>query len=211
MARIAVRHVIAAVLGGLLAGVVVAPSPVLAHGGLVVTTPAPDGSVADPVDAVSLTFTEKPGPSAFFTITAPTGVRVDAGWSGAEPVPLATPVTEYQSVDGVWQPQLYRTGFPVRVAVAHWPAPGTYVVTYRHVASDGDEVKGDFRFTYTGAATTPPPGWQEPTGGPPVQAQPAPAENDANLWRWLVPVFLVAAAALTYLLFRSQRRVRSRR
>ena len=201
-------------LVGLLAGAVAAPSPALAHGGLVVTTPAHGSAVADPVEAVSLTFTEKPAPFAYFTVTAPTGARVDGGWSHAEPVRLATPVQEYQLKDGVWQPQSYPTGFPVKVNVTHWPAPGTYVVSYHTVASDGDAVKGEVRFAYTGAATPAPPGWQAPVDQPkaellvgaspstPARAQTVPPPEGSSVWIWLVPVLLVVAAVLCYLIVR---------
>lgn len=207
----------AVLLAGLVAGAAVAPSPALAHGGLVVTVPAQGSTVPEPVEAVSLTFTEKPAPYAFFTVTAPTGARVDQGWSNAEPVRLATPVTEYQLTNGTWQPQLYHTGFPVKVAVAHWPAPGTYVVGYHTVASDGDQVKGEIRFTYAGAATPAPPGWQPPADQPKAEllaaappapapsgaaAAPPPAEEESSVWVWLVPVLLVVAAVLCYLLVR---------
>jgi len=215
MGRIAAGRLFAVVL---LAGVVMAPSPALAHGGLVVTTPAHGSAVADPVEAVSLTFTEKPAPFAYFTITAPTGVRVDGGWSHAEPVRLATPVREFQLADGVWQPQLYPTGFPVKVNVTHWPAPGTYVVGYHTVASDGDAVKGEVRFAYTGAVTPAPPGWQAPVDQPkaelsasaPVPAQAA-APEDSSVWVWLVPVLLVVAAVLCYLIVRPPNFARARR
>lgn len=199
----------------LLVGAATAPAPALAHGGLVVTVPAHGSAVAAPVEAVSLTFTEKPAPFAFFTVTAPTGVRVDSGWSNAEPVRLATPAREYQLTDGVWQPQLYPTGFPVKIAVTHWPAPGPYVVGYHTVASDGDQVKGEIRFTYTGSATPAPTGWQPPAdqpkaellaaGGPSAaartEAAPRPSE-DSSVWVWLVPVLLLVAAVLCYLLVR---------
>ncbi|RSM61620.1 hypothetical protein DMB66_24120 [Actinoplanes sp. ATCC 53533] len=215
MGRTVARRWVAVLLVGLFAGAAAAPSPALAHGGLVVTVPANGSAVADPVEAVSLTFTEKPAPFAFFTVTAPTGVRVDNGWSNAEPVRLAKPVTEYQLTDGVWQPQLYPTGFPVKVAVTHWPAPGSYVVAYHTVASDGDQVKGEFRFTYSGAATPAPPGWQAPADQPkaellaaaagpsaPAPRAAAPAPEDSSVWVWLVPVLLIVAAVLCYLVVR---------
>jgi methionine-rich copper-binding protein CopC len=199
---------------GLLAGAALAPGPALAHGSLVVSTPAQGSSVAKPVDAVSLAFTEKPAPFAFFTVTAPTGVRVDSGWSSAEPFRLTKPVTEYQLTDGQWQPLEYRTGFPVKVTVSHWPAPGPYVVRYHTVASDGDQVKGEVTFTYTGAAQPAPAGWQAPADQPKpellaaaeprpsTQALPLPVEKDSSVWVWLVPVLLVVAAGLIYLLVR---------
>lgn len=206
------------------------PAPALAHGTLAAASPAQGSSVAQPVDAVSLTFTEKPAPFAHLTVTAPTGDRVDSGWSNAEPVPLATPVTEYQLTDGEWKPVQYTTGFPVKVTVSHWPAPGAYVVRYHTVASDGDQVKGEVQFTYTGAAVPAPAGWQAPTDQPsaellaaagpsapghepaqaPAQAsaQQPQAQDDASVWVWLVPVLLVVAAGLVFLIVRPPSRRR---
>jgi methionine-rich copper-binding protein CopC len=217
------RRWYAVVLAGLVTGAVVAPSAALAHGGLAVTTPADGSTVARPVEAVSLTFTEKPAPFAYFTITAPSGTRVDQGWSHAEPVRLAKPVTEYNVVDGVWVPKVYDAGFPVKVNVAHWPAPGTYVVRYHTVASDGDAVMGKIQFTYTGAVTPPPAGWQPPADQPKPElyaaasspaspgAEPVPSAQTlplkvsaerSSIWIWLVPALLLAAAVLAYLVIR---------
>ncbi|AGZ41510.1 copper resistance CopC family protein [Actinoplanes friuliensis] len=214
-------RVFVAVLAGLLAGAVLAPGPALAHGGLAVTAPAGGSTLADPVETVSLTFTEKPSPFAYFTVTSPTGERVDAGWSNAEPVKLAKPVQEYQLTDGEWKPLLYSTGFPVKVGVSHWPALGEYVVRYHTVASDGDVVKGDVKFSYSGRSTPAPAGWQAPADQPKpellaaaahesapaqAQAQAAPqtrqASDDTSIWVWLVPLLLVAAAGLIFLIVR---------
>ena len=128
-----------------------------AHGRLVVSTPA-DGSELDkPVESLSLAFTEKPASFAYFTVTAPNGQRVDQRWWHSEPFPLDEPVRELNLVNGVWEPQFYHTGFPVTVPVSHWPGKGTYVARYRTVASDGEKVEGEVRFTYTGRATAAPP------------------------------------------------------
>jgi methionine-rich copper-binding protein CopC len=223
MERISWRRCLAVVVVGLLVGAVAAPAPALAHGTLVFSTPADGGTVREPVDAVTLTFTEKPAPFAYFTVTAPGGVRVESGWSGGEPKPLAEPVREYQQVNGSWQPQLYKIGFPVNVAVSHWPVAGAYVAAYHTVASDGDVVKGEVRFTYGGPAEPAPPGWQAPAdqpkpellaaqaqaqgpGVPPAeQAAPAPAAaDDTTMWKWLTPVLLIVAVVLGVLLFAPQ-------
>jgi len=216
MRALTVPRWIAGVLAGLLAGAVLVPAPALAHGGLAVSVPAQGSTVRTPADAVTLTFTETPAPYAYFTVTAPTGARVDRGWSAGQPVRLATPVREYQQVDGAWQPLLYNTGFPVRVKVAHWPAPGPYVVRYHTVASDGDQVKGEISFTYAGAVTPAPPGWQPPADPPaaeltaaapgPSAPAAAPESGGARVWIWLVPVLLVVAAGLGYVLLRRPRR-----
>ncbi|WP_285777130.1 copper resistance protein CopC [Microtetraspora sp. NBRC 13810] len=143
-----------------------APLPAFAHGRLVVSTPADGGTLAEPVGALSLAFTEKPAPFAYFAVTAPSGARVDRRWSHGEPFRLDEPVREYQLVDGVWEPRLFHTGFPVRVPVAHWPEQGLYVARYQTVASDGEEVEGEVRFTYSGAVTSAPAGWRAPTDQP---------------------------------------------
>ena len=232
------RRYLAPLLIGVLAGLLAVPSPALAHGTLATSTPAQGSTVSERIDAVSMSFTEKPAAFAHFTITAPTGVRVDAGWSHGEPAQLAKPVREYQLQDGEWKPLLYTTGYPVNVAVSHLPAPGTYKVTYHSVASDGDKVKGDFSFIYEGAVTPAPPGWKAPADQPkpellaaeghaqpsaaapapapapasapvPAQARPEPvAQDDSSVWTWLVPVLLIVALGLCALLVVPQLRRR---
>jgi methionine-rich copper-binding protein CopC len=146
--------------------VLAAPAPAYAHGVLAESTPAHGATVREPAEAVSLAFTEKPPQFAFFSITAPNGVRVDESWSHGEPFRLTKPVREYQRVDGEWQPQEFHTGFPIRVPVAHWPEHGQYVVRYQTVATDGDEVQGEVRFTYRGSIIPSAPGWQAPADQP---------------------------------------------
>ncbi|MET8150854.1 copper resistance CopC family protein [Actinoplanes sp. NPDC049668] len=197
-----------------LAVAVVAPPPAYAHGGLVSSTPPQGATVDAPVEAVSLAFTEKPARFAFFAVYAPSGIRVDQPWSHAEPFRLERPVKEFQLVDGVWQPREFAAGFPARVPVTHWPERGPYLVRYQSVASDGEPVAGEVRFTYGGAVTAAPPGWIAPTGGPSAEllaaagqghdaapapsgtaAAAAPAPVDKGPWPWLVPILLVVAVA----------------
>ena len=206
---------IAALAGVTLLVTLVAPvSPAAAHGRLAVSTPADGGTLTSPADSVSLAFTEKPAQFAYFAVTAPDGTRVDNGWSHAEPFRLDEPVREYTVVDRERTPQLYNAGFPARVNVAHWPATGRYVVRYQTVASDGDQVDGEVGFTYSGATTDAPAGWQPPTDEPSAaliaavgQAQastpprpddaaaaPAEPEPEGSVWSWLTPVLLVAGA-----------------
>lgn len=142
------------------------PQPALAHGQLAVSTPAEGGTLTEPVETVTLAFTEKPAPFAYFTVTAPSGVRVDGPWSHAEPFRLDEPAREYNLVNGVWEMKQFPTAFPVKVPVAHWPEQGVYTMRYQTVASDGDEVKGQVRFTYSGAMTPAPAGWQQPANQP---------------------------------------------
>jgi methionine-rich copper-binding protein CopC len=196
-------------------GAIAPASPAFAHGGLAVSTPANGGTLSAPADSVSLAFTEKPAPFAYFTVTAPTGVRVDRPpWSHSEPVRLNDPVREYNLVNGVWQPQEFHTGFPVKVPVAHWPQQGLYIVRYQSIATDGEPVKGEIRFTYSGPMTPAPGGWRPPTDQPspqlldaaghPPQVQPAasigaqaapaaPPSGDDRTWLWLGPVLVLLA------------------
>jgi hypothetical protein len=127
-------------------------------------------------------------------------------------VRLVEPVREYQLVNDVWEPRLFHIGYPARVPIAHWPEQGLYVVRYRTVASDGEEVDGEVRFTYTGALTPAPAGWQAPTDqpspellaaagharptdvadpSPAVAPRAAPAAGRDGLSVWLVPVLLL--------------------
>ncbi|MEU4217610.1 copper resistance protein CopC [Actinoplanes sp. NPDC026623] len=210
----------------MLAVAVLAPLPAYAHGGLVSSTPPQGATVDSPVEAVTLAFTEKPAPYAFFAVLAPNGTRVDRPWSHAEPFRLERPVKEFQLVDGQWQPREFHAGFPARVPVTHWPQRGRYVIRYQSVASDGEAVAGEVGFTYGGAVTAAPPGWQAPTDGPSAEllaaagtapggtapgasAAAAPATDDKGPWPWLVPVLLVVAAAGSIALVVTGRRARS--
>ncbi|MEU4836340.1 copper resistance protein CopC [Streptosporangium sp. NPDC023615] len=160
-------------LGQLLALVVVAgvaltvlATPASAHGQLAMSTPAKDSTVTEPLESLALYFTEQPASNAYFSVTAPGGARVDRPWSHGEPKRLDEPVTEYNLVDGTWQPQLYHTGFPATVPVAYWPEQGLYVARYVSIASDGEKVTGEVRFTYRGRTSKPPKGWKAPTNEP---------------------------------------------
>jgi methionine-rich copper-binding protein CopC len=146
-----------------------APAPASAHGTLGMSIPASGATVSTVLSDVELFFTEKVPDSAYFTITAPTGGRVDNGWEHSSPRPLDKPVTEYFMEGGRFEPRQYTTGFPARVRVAHLPAAGEYKIDYRSRASDGDDVHGTVTFTYTGPVTPAPAGWTPPTN----QADPA--------------------------------------
>ncbi|WP_433308990.1 copper resistance CopC family protein [Micromonospora sp. CA-269861] len=140
--------------------------PAGAHGTLAMSTPAGGATVSEPLTSVQLYFTEKAASNAFFTITAPGGIRVDNGWSYGEPKPLDKPVREYFLVNGQFEPREYTTGFPATVAVTHLPAKGEYSVSYLSVASDGDPVRGTLTFRYNGRVTAAPQGWSPPTTQP---------------------------------------------
>ncbi|MBQ0978418.1 copper resistance protein CopC [Micromonospora sp. M61] len=140
--------------------------PAAAHGTLAMSTPASGATVNEPLTSVRLYFTEKAAANAFFTITAPGGVRVDNGWSYGEPKPLDKPVREYFLVNGQFEPREYTTGFPAVVPVSHLPAKGQYSVSYLSVASDGDTVRGTLTFRYNGRVTAAPQGWSPPSTQP---------------------------------------------
>lgn len=140
--------------------------PAAAHGTLAMSTPASGAAVNEPLTSVQLYFTEKAAANAFFTITAPGGIRVDDGWSYGEPKPLDKPVREYFLVNGQFEPREYTTGFPAVVPVSHLPAKGQYSVSYLSVASDGDTVRGTLTFRYNGRVTAAPQGWSAPSTQP---------------------------------------------
>ncbi|MEV7968250.1 copper resistance protein CopC [Sphaerisporangium sp. NPDC088356] len=164
MARWVGRLLLLALVGGIaMAGL--AP-PASAHGQLALSNPAKDSTVSEPMESLSLYFTEQPSSNAYFTVTAPSGVRVDRHWTYGESKRLDEPVQEYQLVDGTWEPRLFHIGYAAKVPVAYWPEQGTYVARYLTVASDGEQVKGEVRFTYKGKMSAPPKGWKAPTDQP---------------------------------------------
>ncbi|GGM09204.1 hypothetical protein GCM10007977_007920 [Dactylosporangium sucinum] len=146
--------------------VLVPATPAAAHGQLAMSDPVADSTVSDAKAELKLYFTEQPASFAWFTVTAPSGRRVDGGWRSGEPKRLDKPVQEYFLVDGKFEPKTYHTGFPAVLTVSHWPEAGVYVAAYQSVASDGEPVKGTLKFTYAGPVTAPPAGWSAPTEGP---------------------------------------------
>nr|WP_231134985.1 copper resistance CopC family protein [Motilibacter deserti] len=138
------------------AGVLGSALPAAAHGSLAESTPAEGTKVSEPVEVVDLYFTEPVDPGvAKFEVFAPNGERVDAGWWPGQTRRLREPVQEFNLVDGTWTPVFYDYGYGTQVALRQLPQKGTYRVTYSNVASDGDEVKGELKFNYTGAPTQP--------------------------------------------------------
>ncbi|WP_244460318.1 copper resistance CopC family protein [Microbispora triticiradicis] len=164
MARWLGRLLLPVVVGVLTLAALAAPAS--AHGQLAMSTPAKDSTVKTPLESLRLYFTEAPAPNAYFTVTAPNGARVDQAWTHGQPERLDKPVQEYNLVNGVWEPSVYNTGFPAVIPVAYWPEQGEYVVHYLSVASDGEPVEGDLRFTYKGKTSAPPKGWKAPTNEP---------------------------------------------
>ncbi|MFC6074952.1 copper resistance CopC family protein [Microbispora bryophytorum] len=164
MARWSGRLLLPVVVGVMTVATLAAPA--FAHGQLAMSTPAKDGTVREPLESLSLYFTEAPAPNAYFAVTAPGGARVDQPWTHGQPKRLDKPVQEYNLVNGFWEPSVYNTGFPAQVPVAYWPARGEYVVRYLSIASDGEPVQGELRFTYKGKTSAPPKGWQAPDNEP---------------------------------------------
>ncbi|XVQ89300.1 copper resistance protein CopC [Microbispora siamensis] len=164
MARWLGRLLLAVVVGVLTMTTLAAPAS--AHGQLAMSTPVKDSTVREPMESLSLYFTEAPAPNAYFAVTAPSGARVDRPWTHGQPKRLDKPVQEYNLVNGVWEPSVYNTGFPAEVPVAYWPERGEYVVRYLSIASDGEPVRGELRFTYKGKTSGPPKGWQAPDNEP---------------------------------------------
>jgi methionine-rich copper-binding protein CopC len=205
MRRTSIRSFI--VVAAVLALALVAPQPASAHGRLVSSIPAEGARLSSPEATVTLAFAEKPAQSAYFAVITPSGVRVDQPWSHATPFRLEKPVTEYQLENGQWQPREFNAGFPARIPVTHWPERGAYLMRYQTVASDGDTVQGEIRFTYEGATTAAPPGWRPPTDAPSIKPAAAgrSAPDDRGPWPWLVPVLLVVAVAGAVALLRAER------
>ncbi|MEV8512018.1 copper resistance protein CopC [Dactylosporangium sp. NPDC051484] len=141
-------------------------SPAAAHGQLAMSDPVADSTVGQPRADLTLYFTETPVSYAWFTLTTPSGRRVEGAWRTGQPKRLDKPVEEYYLVDGKFEPRVFNTGYPAIIDVSHWPEQGVYTMAYQSVASDGEPVKGTLKFTYSGPVTQPPPGWTAPTSGP---------------------------------------------
>ncbi|GII31147.1 copper resistance CopC family protein [Planotetraspora mira] len=156
--------ILAALVSG--AAMTTMSSPAAAHGQLGMSIPAKDSTVKAPMESVLLYFTEPPAPNSYFTVTTPSGVRVDRQWLTDEPKRLDEPVREDHLIDGVWEPKLYHTGYPAKIPVAYWPEQGVYTAKYMTIASDGEHVQGQLRFTYKGEMTAAPKGWQAPANQP---------------------------------------------
>jgi methionine-rich copper-binding protein CopC len=215
----------ALIIASFVACLAVPAAPAYAHGQLAMSNPVADSTVSALMPRLELYFTERVASYAYFTLTAPSGIRVDAGWEYGESKQLDKPVQEYFLVEGKWEPKMYHTGFAALVKVSHWPEKGAYALAYQSVASDGEAVKGTLRFTYAGATAAAPPGWTAPTDGPPPaltaalanphgqsapgaapQQQPAaappPQEGDTgqtSLWTWLIPFVLIVVVAIAVL------------
>jgi copper resistance protein C len=121
---------LALVLGLMVAGILLLPTSADAHTELVEATPAPGATVRGPVDGVRLVFAEPV--VADLTVVAVT--------TGAVALDVGRPVV---------------SGTGVEVTVGLPQPPGSYVVAYRTVSSDGHLVTGSFTFGLQRPAAVP--------------------------------------------------------
>jgi methionine-rich copper-binding protein CopC len=213
------------VLAGLaLAGIFGLASPASAHGQFVTSDPERGSTITTPLTSVVLYFTEKPTSNAFFSVTAPSGTRVDRLWSHGTNKPLSKPVAEYyHNPNGDWEIRNYSIAYSAIVPVAYWPETGEYTISFVSVATDGEPVRGEVKFTYSGAITTPPADYHPQKNEPdpnlvavartdlptaPPSARPAGEQQSANaasgpgVWIVLVPLGIVLLIAVGILIWR---------
>jgi Uncharacterized protein, homolog of Cu resistance protein CopC len=219
------RRLFAAVAAGLMAGlgtVVGVGTPAMAHGQFVSSIPVNGSEVTEPLTDLFLYFTEKPTSNAYFAVFSPNGDRVDRLWSHGPTMPLDPPVREwYHEPDGDWVTRSYSTAYSARVPVAYWPEVGEYRVEYLSVATDGQPVRGQITFTYSGPVAPRPPDFRPqraepdpnllaiavtdaptaPPSGPAIEDLPDGPASGPGPWVLWVPVGLALAAALGILAF----------
>jgi methionine-rich copper-binding protein CopC len=196
--------------------------PAQAHGQFVTSTPASGSIVTTQLDTIYLYFTEKPTSDAFFSVTSPNKTRVDKLWSHGPTQPINPPVHEwYHNPDGTWVPKSYNTAYSAQIPIAYWPEAGVYKVDYLSVATDGEPVRGELTFTYSGPVTPMPVDFRPqsnqpdpilnsiaatdaptaPPTGPPIEDVVAAQNAGPGLWVLWVPLGLALAAALAILVF----------
>jgi methionine-rich copper-binding protein CopC len=219
------RRLVAAVGVGLLAGLVTVvglSTPAAAHGQFVSSIPVTGSEVTEPLSDLFLYFTEKPTSNAYFAVTSPSGARIDRVWAHGPARPLDPPAHEwYHEANGEWVPRTYSTAYSAQIPIAYWPEVGEYKVEYISVASDGQPVRGQVTFTYSGPVSEVPADFRParsepdpilltiavtdaptaPASGPPLQEVIDEQEAGPGLWVLWVPVGLALAAALAILVF----------
>lgn len=115
-----------------------APSPALAHDGLVSARPAPDAALGTAPSAVELGFTGEPLPlGTQVVVTGPDGAAVSAGPAQIRDTAVVQPL---------------RDALPA----------GAYRVEWRSTSSDGHPLSGAYAFTVAEAAASAPAGPGEP-------------------------------------------------
>ena len=219
------RRLAAAIAAGLAAGlgtVVAVGTPAVAHGQFVSSIPVDGSEVTEPLSDLFLYFTEKPTSNAYFAVTAPSGARVDRLWSHGPTLPLDPPVHEwYHEPDGDWVTRSYSTAYSARIPIAYWPEVGEYKVEFISVATDGQPVRGEITFTYSGPVSPLPADFRPqrsepdpnllsiavpnaptaPASGPPIEELLEGQDAGPGLWVLWVPIGLALAAALAILAF----------
>jgi methionine-rich copper-binding protein CopC len=197
-------------------------APAAAHGQFVSSDPASGTEVTTALERILVYFTEKPTSNAYFAVTEPGGLRVDRLWSHGPSRPLDPPVHEwFHDENGDWVPRSYDTAYAAQIPIAYWPVTGEYKVTFLSVATDGQPVRGEFTFTYSGPTSTLPPNFRPqrsepdpnllvvaatdaptaPASGPPIEERVAQEEAGPGLWILWVPIAMAAVAALAIYLF----------
>jgi hypothetical protein len=122
---------------------------------------------------------------------------------------------------GNWVTRSYTVAYSADLPIAYWPETGEYKVTYISVATDGEPVRGEFTFTYSGAVQPLPADFRPqksepdpnllsaaatdaPTGPPsglPISEQVKAEEAGPGLWILWVPVIIALVAAVAIYLF----------
>jgi methionine-rich copper-binding protein CopC len=212
-----VRRLAAAVAAGLVAAVatvIMVASPAAAHGQFVSSDPAANATIAEPLETLYIYFSEHPTSNAYFAVTAPSGVRVDRLWTQGPTQDISPPRHEwYHQDNGDWVVKQYTTAYSAQIPIAYWPDDGLYKVEYLSVATDGEPVRGDFTFTYSGPTSKLPADYSPqasqpdpnllavasanaptaPPTGKPIEEIVAEAQKGPGLWVVWVPLGLVLA------------------
>ena len=130
--------------------------PALAHTSLVSTSPRPNTVVVDPVEVVTLVFSQPVSPDQVqVVVTGPEGADVADGPSRV-------------------------SGGAVSRSVGAWSTPGTHRLAYRVLAEDGHPITGEVSFEVAPAAVGPPPASTATTTVPPTATGPAQAPISAS-------------------------------
>lgn len=170
--------------------VVALPGVAAAHNQLVASAPTNNQVLTTPPKAIILTFAEP---------SVPDSTKMTATSSDGAEVALVTPKTTGAKQSATWP--------------ADTPA-GTYTVSWRSGADDGHVMSGSFRFSYTGASSSPTstagpvPGPVAVPGTAPVQPSSGSSTDGGFNWPWpayLVIGILVLATAAGLILRRIRR------
>jgi methionine-rich copper-binding protein CopC len=213
---------IAVALGAAVSVLFLGAAPASAHGQFVRSDPVAGADVTTPLAAIYLYFTEQPTSNAYFAVTAPSGTRVDRLWSHGPTAPIDGERHEwYHQANGSWVVKAYTTAYSAKIPIAYWPETGAYKVQFLSVATDGEPVRGDFTFTYTGATSEVPADFSPqrsepdpnllqiaaagaptaPPTGPPIEEVVAAEKAGPSLWIVFVPIAIVVVIAVAAIVF----------